>query len=214
MYMNAENIASLPQVLNQKPAQGPGRRRQIGQLRLHPLGLDRFNQLLASLGRVQPMDCDQIVTAARGLVDGRPGDTLPPCIAGRLRQAEAMARMLADSHWTAANEAVPSARAALDYVQGQDDLIPDWVPQVGRLDDAIVIDTVWPRLSAEVLSYLDFCRLRLIEASLRGADPVGFRYTRSDWEISRQAEAALRAQQRRVREGSYVPSPLRHFRVH
>jgi len=214
MYANAENIAALPQVLSRQPLAGPQRRRRIGPFDLAPGALDRFNQLLANLGAARPLDCDQIVTAARGLIKPVDDRSLPDCIAQRLGRIDSLSRMLADAAWVPANEAVPQVKAVLDYVAGKDDLIPDWVPQVGRLDDAIVIETAWPRISGEVLDYLDFCRLRKLEAELRGVDSQGFRFSRADWEDSRQAEASLRQHQRRVREGSYLPAAVRHFRVH
>ena len=78
----------------------------------------------------------------------------------------------------------------------------------------VATDTAWPRISGEVLDYLDFCRLRDIEAELRGVDPTAFAFNRREWEVSRRAEAELRLQHRRVRDGSYVPQPVSHFRVH
>lgn len=214
MYANAENFLALPLALDVRPNPGPGRRRQIGRVRLDPCLLDRFNRLLVGLGRCQPLDCDQIVTAAR-ILDGEPdGEATPTCIAQRLQRVDPLSRLLGDGAWTPTREAAPLLRAVQDYVQETNDLIPDWVPRVGRLDDAIVIDTAWPRISGEVLDYLDFCRLRELEARLRGVEPGAFGFTRREWEVSRRAEAELRLQHRRVREGSYVPSPVGHFRVH
>lgn len=214
MYANAENFLSLPQALNIRPNPGPGRRRQIGRVQLDPGLLDRFNRLLVGLGRSQPLDCDQIVTAARTLDDGQAGEATPACIAQRLDRAGPVSRLLNDGSWTPLREVAPVLHAVQAYVQDANDLIPDWVPRYGRLDDAIVIDTAWPRISGEVLDYLDFCRLREIEAQLHGVDPGAFGFTRREWEVSRRAEAELRLQHRRVRDGSYVPPPVSHFRVH
>jgi hypothetical protein len=125
-----------------------------------------------------------------------------------------LSQMLEDRAWAPANDAIAPAGTVLDYLRGQDGLIPDWIPQVGRLDDAIVIDTAWPRLAGEVLSYQDFCRLRLIEAHLHQQEASAFRFDRNDWEVARRAELALREHQRRVRASSYVPTAPGVFRVH
>ena len=85
---------------------------------------------------------------------------------------------------------------------------------MGHLDDAIVIEAAWPRLAGEVLSYQDFCRLRLIEARLHQQAIETFRFDRKDWEVARRAEAGLREHQRRVRSSSYVPDAAGLFRVH
>ena len=56
--------------------------------------------------------------------------------------------------------------------------------------------------------------LQAIVAGLRGERPGRFRFTRDEWRVSRQAEAELRAHQRAVRAGSYLPAGASRFRVH
>ena len=72
----------------------------------------------------------------------------------------------------------------------------------------------WPLVSAEVTDYLDFCRLRELEAALRGTDATGLRYSRGDWLESRRAEAALRAHRRATCVNSYGAASPTLFRVH
>lgn len=215
MYAQTQNTLPLPQILSETPVGAFHRRRRIGQFRLSTLDIDRFNRLLADLGRrQQPLDCDQVVTAARLLSNGQAADAAPPCILQRLRRAETVAQMLADPNWQPANDAVLPATQVLEYLRGHEDLIPDWLPQMGRLDDAIVIDTAWPQLEGEVRSYLDYRRLRQVEAQLRGRDSDSFNFSREDWEAVRRVEAELIAHRKRVRESSYVPAPPSLFRVH
>lgn len=207
----------LPSILYQTPSsRTPGRRKSIGQFRLNSLDLDRFNRLLDRLGRCQaPLIADQVVTAAREL-NQKNSQVEPPCIVQRVQRAETVAEMVADPAWMAASArdtALP-ARMVADYFQGPECLIPAWLPRVGRLDDAIVIDTAWPRLADEVDSYLDFRRLRRIEAELRGCAEDGFRFDRKDWLEGRRTEAALNAQRRAIREASYLPAPCAMFRIH
>lgn len=216
MSTNANHIESLPQVLLPGTAPSrPGRRRRIGSFRLSTLDMERFNHLLSTLagGRTR-LDCDQVVTAARLLLDSCGPQSTPACIRQRLEQTESLSSMLADHGWQPASDAITAASAVLDYLKGHNDLIPDWIPQVGQLDDAIVVETAWPRLANEVLGYQDFCRLRLIEARLQQQDITAFRFDRNDWEVARRAEAGLREHQRRVRTSSYVPAAAAIFRVH
>ncbi len=207
----------LPSILYLTPSsRTPGRRKSIGQFRLNSLDLDRFNLLLGRLGRHQgPLVADQVVTAARELNQGR-GQAEPPCIAQRVQRAETVAEMVADTAWMAASnsDTVLPARLVAEYLQEPESLIPDWLPQVGRLDDAIVLETAWPRLAGEVDGYLDFRRLRRIEAGLRGCAENDFRFDRKDWLEERRIEAALNAQRRHVRETSYLPAPCAVFRIH
>ena len=205
----------LPAILDQPALTGPCRRHRIDTYCLAPLDVERFNNLLARLGRRQaPLDCDQLVTAAREL-SSRSIDTVePPSIRQRMRQAETAAQMVGDPDWTAANDAVDAARLVIAYARGSDNLIPAWVPKVGHLDDAIVVDAAWPRLAGEVESYLDFCQLRDTEAGLRGCESAALGFTRADWEQLRYDEALLVAHQREVRQHSYLANPGALFRIH
>lgn len=215
--MNAmlSSMTPLPSILDQPAFAGPRRRHSIDTYFLAALDVERFNHLLSRLGRRQaPLDCDQLVTAARELCS-RSIDTVEPLsIRQRMRQAETAALMVGDPDWTAANDAVDAARLVIAYARGNDNLIPDWVPRVGHLDNAIVVDTAWPRLAGEVESYVDFCRLRDMEAGLRGCPSAALGFKRADWEQMRREEAVLVAHLRAVREHSYLPQSASLFRIH
>ncbi|MGH8062424.1 MAG: hypothetical protein ACREO7_10495 [Pseudoxanthomonas sp.] len=207
----------LPSILYLTPSSPmPGRRKSIGQFRLNSLDLDRFNRLLGRLGRSQaPLVADQVVTAARELNQGN-GQADPPCIVQRIRIAKTVAEMVADTAWMAAstNDSAIPARLVADYLQEPEGLIPGWLPQIGHLDEAIVVETAWPRLADEVEGYVDFRRLRRIEADLRGCAENDFRFDRNDWLEERRVEVALKTQRCGVRENSYLPTPCAMFRIH
>ncbi|MEG3192852.1 YkvA family protein [Lysobacter sp. D1-1-M9] len=213
--MNAllANDYPLPSIL-ESSMPGPHRRRRIDTFCPGESGIVLFNGLLSQLGGAQAVDCDQLATAGRKL-RGRTTLEVAASIHQRMRRAAATARMVRDAGWAAANDAADAARLMLDYVRRPDDLIPDRLPGIGRLDDAIVVDLAWPRLSTEVQSYMDFRRLRRIEAALRNCSALAtFGFTRADWQEARLAEAALSAHQRQVREHSYLPAAAALFRVH
>ncbi|MEL1263885.1 YkvA family protein [Pseudoxanthomonas putridarboris] len=205
----------LPAILDTVPTSSlPRRRKSIGHYRLNSVDLDRFNRLLARLGRRQgPLAMDQVATAARQLA-APGGDKAPECIAQRIARLESVAAMVGDTAWEAANDAADCARLVLDYASDHEDLIPDWLPRIGRLDDAIVVEAAWPTLAREVASYRDFQRLRALEAHLRGCAPQELPFSREAWEATRRHEAALNAHRRRVRESSYAPVEAPCFRVH
>ena len=208
----------LPTALRQDSTQAAPslqrrRRRHVGGFRLAPMEVDRFNAFLISLGRTQaPYDRDQLATASRELCDC--STRIAPMIGLQMRRAAAAALMVNDLAWDADNDAHAVASRVVGYVRAGNDLIPDQLPRVGRLDDAIVIDTAWPLLAVEIDEYLDYRRLRRIEAQLRRCTPTGFRFTRDQWRQASRAEFALAAHQRAVREFCYVPSPAPRFQVH
>ncbi|UWX04185.1 DUF1232 domain-containing protein [Pseudoxanthomonas sp. NC8] len=189
------------------------RRKNIGEYRPASADLARFNHLLARLGRRHaPLDIDRLATAARQLTDAT--DDAPGCIAQRIAWLESVVAMAGDRDWEASAEIADCARLVADYANDTWDLIPDWLPQVGRLDDAIVMEAALPTLGRELACYRDFRRLRAVEAGLRGCTPEELPFDRHAWEATREVEAALVAQRRRVRESSYVPAPPAMFRVH
>ena len=207
-------VQPLPSVLDAPPAFTLLRRRKtIGEFRPASADLERFNQLLARLGRNGPLAIDQLATAARQLSSGT-DDNAPGCIAQRISWLESVAEMVSDPAWRVAANVDDCARLVAGYAADTHDLIPDWLPRVGRLDDAIVADTAWPTLHREVACYRDFLRLHALEAGLSGRHPAELPFDRAAWESARDAEAALIAHRRRVRESSYVPATAPMFRIH
>ncbi|WP_119718610.1 YkvA family protein [Cognatilysobacter tabacisoli] len=214
--MNAQLAPAypLPTVL-QMPAQpGPHRRHTVNGFVLQAQAVDRFNRLLDQLGRPTTLDSDQLSAAARELCGQGIGAAAPRCIRQRLLRLAVLDRMAADRDWTPANDAIALTRRVVGYARDRNDLIPDWVPRVGRLDDAIVVDAAWPRLADEAGDYADFCRIRAIEAHLSGRDVHGYRFQRADWIEARAAEVALQQHRAAVRQFSYVPSAPARFAIH
>ncbi|WP_213605385.1 hypothetical protein [Pseudoxanthomonas japonensis] len=82
-------------------------------------------------------------------------------------------------------------------------------------DPAASLDeATWLLVADETAHYLDFRRLRTLEAQLRGCTQDEVRYTRADWQAARTAEAALASHLRHVRFSSYAPQPVPMFRIH
>lgn len=215
--MNAMLATSLPlpAVLYQPSRSGPGRRHSIGGFHLTEASVDRFNALLAKLGgRAAPLDCDRLATAARELRDRAQDSGEPACIQQRMNRVRAAANMLDDGQWQPADEAGNIAALMVHYVNGRYQLLPNSLPTVGHLDDAIAVEAAWPSLRSEVTDFLDFCRIRSLEAALRGVEIRNFGFTRGDWEAARQAEYLLEKQRRCIRENSYIPQREPRFVVH
>ncbi len=210
-------LAPLPRVLNQSRQEGGGRRHHVGDCDIDREALRHFNELLGQLNLQQaPLDPDQMASAARELVDDARHGVAPSCIQQRMRRAAAVDLMAGDPDWEVRYAAAIRAEMALvDYLRGSAPVIPNALPVVGRLDDAIVVEAAWPSLVDEVRDYLAFRRIRQVEARLRGETHPHFGFTREQWQAAARAEAEWIAHCERVDQQSYVArDSIGAFRVH
>lgn len=127
------------------------------------------------------LDHDSIKTGARELFVKARASNPPEFIAQRLGKLETLVNMVDDSEWQLPDEDVARVLKAMAYFADPEDLIPDRVPGVGFLDDAIMAELVVGTLDSEITSYDEFCAYRSAEEKRRenqGLDPnVG----REDW---------------------------------
>ncbi|HCI88255.1 MAG TPA: hypothetical protein DHV53_06350 [Gammaproteobacteria bacterium] len=91
-----------------------------------------------------------------------------------------------------------SIRSALYYFVDADDVIPDYIPGIGFLDDAIYAEIVIQELRTEIRLYQEFCQFRIAEETRlrdRGKDPyVG----REDWITEKRSLLYSRMRKRRA----------------
>ncbi|MFT3806782.1 hypothetical protein [Arenimonas sp.] len=173
------------------------RRHVAGPFELSPVAMERFNNFLHELHADAPhVDADAIASLARWL-QSQPLDERQRLLDARLDRLPELEALLADEDWTLDDAQKQRIARLLDYVRENDDLIPDDVPWYGRLDDALLVELVWPMLAEELADYQDFNRYR---SENRGDRPAGTQ----DWLTMRLEEGALWAQLHRVRERHYV----------
>ena len=215
MYAIPDPRLPLPQVLDSFPPDIPQRRNHVNDYLLVPREVEYFNGFLALLGRAQPpLQTDQLATAARNLNDLAADGAPSPCIQQRIQHAQLLEQLVQDRDWEPSADVTRELKLVVAYLHASRQLIPDNVPGVGHLDLAIVIDTVWPKLAAEVTNFVDYQRLRHVEAGRQGRDDREIAFNRSSWLELREIEARLHEHQRRVRERSYAPESFTYFRVH
>jgi uncharacterized membrane protein YkvA (DUF1232 family) len=84
----------------------------------------------------------------------------PDFVVERIRKLEQLIEMLRDRDWRL--EGADRARIldAIAYFVDPDDLIPDRIPGIGYLDDAIMVELVATELTHEIEAYEDFCKFR------------------------------------------------------
>ncbi len=101
-----------------------------------------------------------IIEGARELVDEVAADRPPDFIRVRIDKLTELIAMLQDDEWRLTGQDRARVLNALAYFVDPDDLIPDKVPGIGYLDDAIMVELVVQELRHEIEAYDDFCEFR------------------------------------------------------
>ena len=103
---------------------------------------------------------EEIVATANQLMQDIGAQRASGFIAERMRKLKQMMKMISDVDWRLAHQETSRILNALAYFAEPDDLIPDAIPGVGFLDDAIMIELVVRELQHEIEAYADFCEFR------------------------------------------------------
>lgn len=208
MYFPISNPQPLPLAL---PEAHADTRAEIAGLKLADAAMLEFNFHLHDVSRAAPsVAAGQIVELADWL-RSLPEDTAQATINLRLARVESLRRMLEDADWSLPEDFARRGRRLLDYICQLDDLIPDEIPLLGHLDDALLVELSWAEFADEVNDYLDFCRF-CSESRVRGSQAE----RRSAWESECLAEASTLLHRQSIRERGYArPKAItRPFRVH
>lgn len=109
---------------------------------------------------VRSADDEEIISAAAELLASMRDKQLPDFVALRLDKLDCLLAMLRDAEWPLEKSERSPVLAALAYVCDPEDIIPDEIPGIGLLDDAVMIELVFLELRHEIEAYEDFCRYR------------------------------------------------------
>ena len=143
---------------------------------------------------------EQIAAGAREVFNAAKGTELPDFIAERLGKLDVLANMVTDTEWQLPEEDLERVLSAMAYFSNPDDLIPDRVPGIGFLDDAIMAELVVNNLEAEIDAYKEFCNFRSTEEQRRAKQGSSTDVSRDEWLAAKRKE--LHGHMRRRRTAS------------
>ena len=147
-------------------------------LELSEEDLDYFRRVLDSVWKHNQKRAEkELVDGARRLLKQASKAGAPEYVRSRLAELQVLCTMLDDSEWPLEDDDRNRIRAALGYFAVAKDMIPDKIPGIGFLDDALMAELVARELKPELDGYRAFCEYRDNEKSLRGKTKV----SRLDW---------------------------------
>ncbi|HMM66847.1 MAG TPA: YkvA family protein [Dokdonella sp.] len=181
------------------------------------LGDDDLDHFIEAMQRAQVkaagLSAKEIVEAASKLLVDVPSTKVPEFIRDRLDKLDQMLQLVVDEGYGLPDEDRKRVLSCLAYFADPQDIIPDSVPVIGFLDDAIMIELCVRELKPEIDAYGDFVLFRNQEATRRGVDPATLKTQRVDWLEARRLEAHEAMRKRRrdgyAGSGNWAPTLFR-----
>lgn len=140
---------------------------------------------------------DEILKRAEAMVTEVKTQSVPAFVQERLVRLSALIEMARDEEWALASQERKNVLAALAYFADPQDMIPDDIPVLGYIDDAIMVELVVSELKHEIDAFEDFCRYRKEERS-RNRNPD---ISRDEYLAMKRRELHARMRRRRSSSG-------------
>jgi len=179
---------------------------------LSPDDLDHFREVMHQAREsAKERTPGEIVARASELLEEVSRSNTSDFIRDRMNVLETLIGMAMDKGWGLVEDDRRRVLDALSYFSESEDLIPDDIPGLGYLDDAIMIEIVSRELQHEIQAYRDFVVFRAAEHARQGGDAG--EVDRSDWLETRrqQLHSRMRRRRRRGDEGGSRRSPFSLF---
>lgn len=152
----------------------------------------------AAKGSAKQVSDEEILQKAEQMVHEVKASSVPTFVMQRIEQLDALIDMARDEEWALASSERKNVLAALAYFADPQDIIPDNVPVLGYIDDAIMIELVVTELKHEIDAFNDFCRYRK-EEQARNRNP---NLSRDEYLAIKRRELHGRMRRRRSSSGS------------
>ena len=147
----------------------------------------------------------EVLSKAEGMIGEVKAAKPPAFVSQRVDMLNSLIDMVRDTEWNLADKQRKNVVAALAYFADPHDLIPDHIPVLGFIDDAIMIELVVSELKEEIDAFNDFNRYRK-EEKARNRNP---NITREEYLVVKRRALHARMQRRRTSRRRNTPRGTR-----
>lgn len=119
---------------------------------------------------------------------------LPDFVNDRFKSLKTLIQAVEDVEWQMPDDEKTEVLTTLAYFTEPEDLVPDHIPGLGYIDDAIMIELVIQDLSQDLDAYKQFCDFRATEEARRGDQA---NVNRESWLEGKRAEIRSGLRRRR-----------------
>ena len=160
--------------------------------------LEHFRTLMKSAQeKASQFSASEVLEKARAVTNDMEVASLPDFVKTRMQSLDTLISAYEDPEWQMPEDEKAEILTSLAYFCEPHDLVPDNIPGLGYVDDAIMIELAIQDLSQDLDAYEAFSEFRKTEEKRRGADA---NVNRDSWLESKRSE--LRSSLRRNRSNS------------
>jgi uncharacterized membrane protein YkvA (DUF1232 family) len=139
------------------------------RIELNESDLEHFKALMTSaVNKAKDLPEETIIARAQAVCMEMERAKIPDFVATRLVSLEILIQAVQDTDWQMPEDERTEVLTSLAYFAEPHDLVPDNIPGLGYLDDAIMIELVIRDLSQDLEAYQAFCAFRRTEERRRG----------------------------------------------
>ena len=155
--------------------------------------MDHFRDVMHKAQAGAKQLSEQVILANAKQLSDDIKENVPEFVRERIQKLKTFVAMLEDDEWQIPTEERNEVLSALAYFSDPEDLVPDHIPVLGFLDDAIMIELVAAEFKEDVEAFEEFCQYRAREEGRAGDHTV----TRDEWLDSKRRELHSRMRSRR-----------------
>ncbi len=137
---------------------------------------------------------EAILTEAKRLLEAAQQGEGPEYVRKRLDDLATLIALVEDADWPLEQQDRGRVMAAISYFAEPEDIIPDKIPGLGFLDDALMAEIVVEELKHDLQGYREFCEYRRQREAEGGKDA---HVSREDWLHAKRHQLFLRMERRR-----------------